>query len=112
MQLTLENPLDDRHTQAADPGLGFSSALTKETKPNEHDQIASQAIRPIGTVPLPWHVVYQFGRIIWLGIVVTFGGELLMRDTQRDRSYPLRPKRIAMQRTAPTLPLHTIATSF
>jgi hypothetical protein len=73
VQLTLQNQLDDRHTQAAEPGLGFGSAITKGSKPLEHDQVVNQAIRPIGTVPLPWNVVYQFGRMLWLGIVVTFG---------------------------------------
>ena len=24
-----------------------------------------------GAVPLPWEVLYQFGRVIWLGVVAT-----------------------------------------
>ena len=73
MQLTLQNLLDNR-LQAEEPNLGSDSAITNARKQNECDQTANQALRHRGAVLLPWEVLYEFGRMICLGFVVTFGG--------------------------------------
>lgn len=48
--------------------------VTEERTQDEHDQVANPALQHVGVVPRPWDVLYQFGRMIWLGIAVTFGG--------------------------------------
>lgn len=64
MQLTL---------QAEEPRFGLGSAITKERKQNEHDPTTNQALQHMGAVVLPWEALYEFGRMICLGFVVTFG---------------------------------------
>jgi len=65
MQVILQNRLDDRHRRAQEPN---------QRKQNERDQTASEALRHRGAVLLPWKALYELGRVIWLGFVVTFGG--------------------------------------
>jgi hypothetical protein len=74
VQLTFQDLLDNRRVQFEEPSLGFGSALTKERKQNERDQTANQAPPHKGAVLLPWQALYEFGRMICLGFVVTFGG--------------------------------------
>lgn len=74
MQPTLQDLLDNRRLQAEEPSLGFGSAITKERKRNEHHQTTNQALQHMGAVPFPWEVLYELGRMICLGFVVTFGG--------------------------------------
>ena len=74
VELTLQDLLHNRRLQAEEPSLGFGSAITKERKQNEHDQTANQALQPMSAVLLPWEALYEFGRMICLGLAVTFGG--------------------------------------
>ena len=75
MQLTLQDLLDNRRIQAEEPSLGFDSAIpTKERKQNEHHQTTNQALQHMGAVVFPWEALYEFGRMICLGFMVTFGG--------------------------------------
>ena len=74
MELTLQDLLHNRRLQAEEPSLGFGSAITKEREQNEHDQTANQALQHTSAVLLPWEALYEFGRMICLGLAVTFGG--------------------------------------
>ena len=77
MQLILQDLLDNRRLQAEEPSLGFDSAIpTKERKQNEHHQTTNQALQHMGAVVFPWEALYEFGRMICLGFMVTFGGTL------------------------------------
>ena len=74
MQLTLQDLLDNRSLQAEEPSLGFDSAIpTKERKQNEHHQTTKQALQHMGAVVFPWEALYEFGRMICLGFMVTLG---------------------------------------
>jgi len=85
VQPTLQDLLDNRRLEAEEPSLGFGSAITKEGKQNEHDQTANQALERMGAVLLPWEALYEFGRMIWWGFVVTFGGTPSASGKARDR---------------------------
>jgi len=74
MQITLQNRLDDRRLRAQEPSLGLGSTIREERKQNERDQTANQALRHRGAVLRPWEALYELGRVICLGFVVTFGG--------------------------------------
>jgi hypothetical protein len=75
VQLTFQDLLDNRRLQAEEPSLGFDSAIpTKERKQNEHHQTTNQALQHMGAVVFPWEALYEFGRMICLGFMVTFGG--------------------------------------
>jgi hypothetical protein len=75
VQLTLQDLLDDRPLQVEEPSLGLDPAITtKERKQNEHHQTTNQALQHMGTVLFPWEALYEFGRMICLGFMVTFGG--------------------------------------
>ena len=82
MQLTLQDLLDNRQIQAAGPGLGLNSAITKERKPNEHDQQQTRRSGFMGAVPLPWDALHEFGRMICLGFMVTFGARAAQQAMQ------------------------------
>ena len=82
VQLTLQELLHNRRLQAEEPSLGFGSAITKERKQNEHDQTANQALQPMSAVLLPWEALYEFGRMICLGLAVTFGGHAQRRQSK------------------------------
>jgi hypothetical protein len=72
VQLTLQDLLDNRF-QAEEPSLGFDSAIpTKKRKQNEQHQTTNQALQHMGAVVFPWEVLYEFGRMICLGFMVTF----------------------------------------
>ena len=65
MQRTLQDLLDNRRLQAAQPSLGFDSSMTtKERKQNEHHQTTNQALQHMGAVLFPWEALYEFGRMI------------------------------------------------
>ena len=86
MQLTLQDLLDNRSLQAEEPSLGFDSAIpTKERKQNGHHQTTNQALQHMGAVVFPWEALYEFGRMIWWGFVVTFGGTPSASGKARDR---------------------------
>ena len=75
MQLILQDLLDNRRLQAEEPSLGFDSDMaTKERKQNEPHQTTNQVLQPMGAVLFPWETLYEFGRMICLGFMVTFGG--------------------------------------
>jgi hypothetical protein len=75
VQLTLQDLLDNRRLQAEEPSLGFDSAIpAKERKQNEHHETTNQALQHMGAVVFPWEALYEFGRMICLGFMVTFGG--------------------------------------
>ena len=75
VQLTFQDLLDNRRLQAEEPSLGFDSAIpTKERKQNGHHQTTNQALQHMGAVVFPWEALYEFGRMICLGFMVTFGG--------------------------------------
>jgi hypothetical protein len=82
VELTLQDLLHNRRLQAEEPSLGFGSAITKERKQNEHDQTANQALQPMSAVLLPWEALYEFGRMICLGLAVTFGGHAQRRQSK------------------------------
>ena len=66
--------LNNHRLQAEEPSLGFDSDMTtKERKQNEHHQTTNQVLQPMGAVLFPWETLYEFGRMICLGFMVTFG---------------------------------------
>jgi hypothetical protein len=83
VQPTLQDLLDNCRLEAQESSLG--SAITKERKQNEHDQTANQALQRMGAVLLPWEALYEFGRMICWGFVVTFGGTPSAPGKARDR---------------------------
>jgi hypothetical protein len=97
VQLTLQDLLDNRQIQAAEPGLGFNSAIAKERKPNEHvNAIPAQAIglSREAYIPPPWEVFYEFARLVCVGFAVTFGPRRACVGEDR------RPKVEARQRVS------------
>jgi hypothetical protein len=82
VELTHQDLLHNRRLQAEEPSLGFGSAITKERKQNEHDQTANQALQDTSAVLLPWEALYEFGRMICLGLAVTFGGHAQRRKSK------------------------------
>ena len=115
MQLTLQDLLDNRQIQAAEPGLGFNSAIAKERRnPGRFEELRtggapdpsqtrSQCVaipaEPSGLpreayIPPPWEVFYEFARLVCVGFAVTFGPRRACVEEDR------RPKVEARQKVS------------
>ena len=110
MQLTLQDLLDNRQIQAAEPGLGLNSAITKERKPNEHDQQQTRRSGFMGAVPLPWDALHEFGRMICLGYRGDFWGHAQrIRQSKGPPSRTVAFVRGSAVKTGTTFGLHDLA---
>ena len=109
MQSNVQDLLDDRHIQAEEPSLDSGSVITKEGKQNAHDRIANRALPRIGTVPSPWDTFYQFGRMIWWGIVVTFGRTASATGKASGHRTEMSCSAAARVKSGPTLGPHELA---
>ena len=82
-------PAGHRQIQAAEPGLGFNSAITKERKPSEHGQLQTRRSGFMALCPFrQTHCMNSVARFAW-GIVVTVWGHAAQPIRQR-KGPPIR----------------------